>query len=275
MENAVKEQDILLEVQDLTKQFPKMEAGERHEKFTAVSHVSFQVRRGEILGLLGESGCGKSTLAKLLLGLLEPTEGKILYEGKEIQGLHSKEYRPLRREIQMIFQNPFGSLDPRMKVKNLLLEPLRVWKIGNSMEEKMALVRDICKECGLSEDSLQKRPGGFSGGQLQRIAIARALLVRPKFLVADEIVSALDVPVQNQILELLMTMQRKMGLTVIFITHDLAVIRKLSERVMVMRGGRLLEIGETEQVLNHSEDPYIKELTEAVFEFHGRERTPA
>ena len=257
----------LMEVAHLSKHFRRMDRKNRKDAFAAVDDVSFTIRKGEVLGLLGESGCGKSTLARMLLGLIRPDGGVITYGGKDISRLHESAFRPLRRELQMIFQNPFDSLDPRMKVKDLLMEPLTIWRIGTDEKERIDMIREMTGECGLPDDIFGKRPGEFSGGQLQRIAIARALLVRPRFLVADEIVSALDVPVQNEILNLLTGMQRRYGLTVLFITHDLAVIRKVSDRIMIMKEGRLLghvAAGDDEGQIT---DPYFRALSEAAFPF--------
>lgn len=256
----------ILQFDHVTCRFPAMSGTRRGRGFfTAVDDASFSMYEGEILGLLGESGCGKSTMARMMLGLLHPSSGKIFYQGREIGALHSREYHPFRREIQMVFQNPFACLDPRMKVRNLLLEPLRVWKIGENDADRMKRVLQMCEECGLPEASLDKRPGEFSGGQLQRIAIARTLLMEPKLLVADEIVSALDVAVQNQILQLLLNMQRRYNLTILFITHDLAVIRKMADRVMVMRQGRILQIGDCGEVLDQPDDAYVRDLRTAGF----------
>ena len=165
----------------------------------------------------------------------------------------------------MIFQDPFGSLDPRRRVRDLLMEPLAVWRIGGGRTERERMIREMVRECGLPDDAPDQYPTEFSGGQLQRIAIARALLVRPELLVADEIVSALDAAVQNQILELLLRMKEKYGLTILFITHDLAVIRRISDRVMVMQEGKIIASGETDEVLERAEDPYIRELKDASF----------
>lgn len=173
------------------------------------------------------------------------------YDGKEAL------FKRFRREIQMVFQNPFGCLDPRMKVRSLLMEPLKLWKIGSVDGERRDRVEAVCRECGLPLDSLDKHPGEFSGGQLQRIAIARALLMEPKLLVADEIVSALDVSVQNQILQLLLDMRSRYGLSLLFITHDLAVIEKISDRVLVMRHGKILQQGTVDEVLQNPVDPYV------------------
>ena len=266
---AKNENKPIIKAENLVKTFPV--SGEslfKKDVFTAVDNISFDIREGEMMGLLGESGCGKSTTASMIMGLIRPDSGKIRYKGEVISGLKDKDYRPYRSEIQMVFQNPFDCLDPEIKISSLLMEPLTVWGIGGTKEERLGLIRDMLNECGLPSDCLDKKPPEFSGGQLQRIAIARALLVRPKFLVADEIVSALDVPIQNQILELLMSMKDKLGLTVLFITHDLAVIRRIADRVMVMRGGKILSIGETVEVLDVPEDPYIEELTRSAFIFH-------
>lgn len=251
--------DCMVAFSHVTRRFPAA-SGRRGEWFTAVDDVSFELYEGEILGLLGESGCGKSTLARMLMGLIPPTEGEIRYRGRVVSGMAEREFRPLRREIQMVFQNPFGCLDPQMKVERLLMEPLRLWRIGGDDAGRRALVREMLDECGLPPESLGKRPGEFSGGQLQRIAIARALLVRPKLLVADEIVSALDVSVQGQILQLLLDMRRRYGLSMLFITHDLAVMARMADRVMVMQGGKIRQTGDCREVMDAPTDPYMKAL---------------
>ena len=233
--------------------------------FPAVCDVCFQLQRGETLGLLGESGCGKTTLARMLTGLIPVSDGRILFEGKEIQNLTVRKFRIYRKKIQMIFQNPFDSLDPSKSIAYSLMEPLRVWKIGNNNSERMNLICNRLRECNLDEDILRRKPGEFSGGQLQRIAIVRALLPQPEIIIADEIVSALDVPVQNQILELLDRMKKEHGLTVLFITHDLAVAQRISDRIMIMQDGQILKCGSAEEVLLSDEHNYIKELLEAKF----------
>lgn len=255
--------EAILSLKHVVKQFPEPGTGLRRRMFTAVDDVSFDLFPGEVLGLLGESGCGKSTLARMILGLIKPTSGELRYRGADIGAMDARTFRPLRREIQMVFQNPFGCLDPRMKVRSLLMEPLRLWKIGSGDAERRERVEAVCRECGLPPESLDKRPGEFSGGQLQRIAIARALLMEPRLLVADEIVSALDVSVQNQILQLLLDMRGRYGLSLLFITHDLAVIEKMADRVLVMRGGRILQQGACDAVLQKPADPYVITLKNA------------
>ena len=249
--------ESIISLRHVTKRFTEPGTGVKRRMFTAVNDVSFDLYSGDVLGLLGESGCGKSTLARMISGLIHPTAGEIVYRGTNIEGLDDRAFRPFRREIQMVFQNPFSCLDPRMKVRSLLMEPLKLWKIGSSDGERRDRVEAVCRECSLPLDSLDKRPGEFSGGQLQRIAIARALLTEPKLLVADEIVSALDVSVQNQIMQLLLDMRERHGLSLLFITHDLAVIEKMSNRVIVMRHGQILQQGTCHEVLHNSTDPYV------------------
>ena len=252
----------ILTFSHVTKHFP---AAQGRGTFTAVDDASFDMFPGEILGLLGESGCGKSTLSRMLLKLIPPSAGTIAYMGRDITAMDERTFHPLRREIQMIFQNPFDCLDPRMRIRRLLMEPLKVWRIGADDAERMARITALCAECGLPEATLDKRPGEFSGGQLQRIAIVRALLTEPKLLVADEIVSALDVSVQSQILQLLLDMRARYGLTILFITHDLAVIERIADRVMVMRRGRIRQIGNCADVLGHPTDDYVNDLKTAGF----------
>ena len=243
----------------VTKRFSAA-SGRRNGWFTAVDDVSFDLYEGEILGLLGESGCGKSTLARMLLGLIPPTSGEIFYRGRVVSGLSERAFQPLRRELQMVFQNPFGCLDPRMKVGRLLMEPLKLWRIGSSDAERRQRIDKVLSECELPADCLDKRPGEFSGGQLQRIAIARALLIEPRVLVADEIVSALDVSVQSQILQLLLDLRKRYGLSILFITHDLAVMERMADRVMVMRSGRLRQIDTCDAVMRSDSDDYVRAL---------------
>ena len=260
----------ILEVHNLTKKFTRPGAFfKQGETFEAVSDVSFDMYEGEILCLLGESGCGKTTLARMLMHLTRPTSGKIFIDGTEVQTLNERRFRQLRCGIQMVYQNPFDCLDPSRRVGGLLQEPLKLWHAQLSPAERAQRIEEVLAECGLDTSCLKKRPSEFSGGQLQRLSIARALLVRPRLLIADEIVSALDVPIQNQILQLLTTMKDEHRFTVLFITHDLAVARKVSDRVMIMRQGTLAGIGPTADVLDGSEDPYIRKLAASGFTFNG------
>lgn len=260
--------ETLIEVQHLTRHFQESTAFWQGKKYlTAVDDVSFSIHTGEILGLLGTSGCGKSTIARMLSGILHPDSGKIRYQGKEMQDLSAREFRPYRKEIQMIFQNPFDCLDPGLSIEKQLLEPMKIWQIGADRTDRLSQIHSLCEECRIPESSLLKKPSEFSGGQLQRIAIMRALLLKPRFLIADEIVSALDVPVQNQILDLLLEMKERYHLTVLFITHDLAVMQKVTDRIIVMKNGRLVGSGTFQELTASSKDSYFQELLHASYLF--------
>lgn len=268
----MKRNDIILSVQELTKTFRGSRQGLlRHAPdFTAVDRVSFDMYRGEMLGLLGESGCGKSTLARMLIHLIHPSAGRIILEGQEIQGLSESAFRKQRQKIQMVYQNPFDCLDPSKRIRSLLAEPLRIWSPASNEQQREEKILHILAECELPADSLERFPREFSGGQLQRLSIARALLIDPEILIADEIISALDVSIQNQILNLLLRMKEEHHLTILFITHDLSVARRVSDRVMVMQTGRIKGIGTPEEVFSAKADPYIRQLADAVFSFDGR-----
>jgi oligopeptide/dipeptide ABC transporter ATP-binding protein len=229
----------------------------------AVDGVSLQLGVGETLGLVGESGCGKSTLGKALVRLLNPTAGKILFEGRDITRLSQGQLRPLRRDFQMIFQDPAESLDARMSVRSLVEEPFRIHGMGNRAERKK-WVDDLLETVGLSASSAEKYSFEFSGGQRQRIGIARALALKPKWLVCDEPVSALDVSVQSQILNLLVDLQKDFGLSYLFIAHDLSVVKHVSDRVAVMYLGKIVELADSESIYRNPKHAYTKALLSAV-----------
>ena len=262
--------DSILRVKDVVKDYRQTSGMfKRDTLLRAVDHVSFDVHPGEIVCLLGESGCGKSTLARMIMHLARPTSGTIVLDGLEIQDLSERQFRAHRKAVQMVYQNPFDCLDPSRSVRALLEEPLKLWRAGLSRDERADRMSEVLAQCGLDEGCLTKKPSQFSGGQLQRLSIARALLVGPRLLIADEIVSALDVPIQNQILNLLTHMKEEHGFSVLFITHDLSVARKVSDRVMVMNQGKIIGIGTPHNVLDSPTDPYIKQLADSVFTFEG------
>jgi ABC-type oligopeptide transport system ATPase subunit len=230
----------------------------------AVDDVSFQIESGQTLGLVGESGSGKSTLSRALLKLIPVTSGKAYYENREIFGMSEQEFRPLRKDLQMVFQDPFGSLNPRMTVQAIIDEPLGIHFPQKSREEREERVASLLTKVGLSPAAMQRYPHEFSGGQRQRIGIARALAVEPKFLICDEPVSALDVSVQAQILNLLKDLQDEMKLTYLFIAHDLAVVRHMSDNIIVMYHGKIVEQGPADQVCEVPQHDYTKRLLSSV-----------
>lgn len=257
---------FLLKVENLKTYFPIYRGMLVHKRIAnvrAVDGVSFDLKEGEVLGLVGESGCGKSTLGRTVLHLIEATEGKIFFQGQDLTQLPSRELAKKRPELQMIFQDPYASLDPRMTVFSALAEPLLVHKKAKSstVTEKVAA---LLQEVGLSPNSMHKYPHEFSGGQRQRISIARALSLNPKLIVADEPVSALDVSIQSQIINLLRELQHKHHLTMVFISHDLSVVRYISNRVAVMYLGKIVEIGDTERVFQKPLHPYTQALLSAI-----------
>ncbi len=229
----------------------------------AVDGVSLELGVGETLGLVGESGCGKSTLGKALVRLLNPTSGRILFENKDITRLNQSQIRPLRRDFQMIFQDPAESLDARMNVRSIIEEPFLIHKMGNRMERKK-WVDDLLDTVGLSASSAERYSFEFSGGQRQRIGIARALALKPKWLVCDEPVSALDVSVQSQILNLLVDLQKEFQLSYLFIAHDLSVVKHISDRVAVMYLGKIVELADSETIYRNPKHAYTKALLSAV-----------
>lgn len=247
----------LLEVEGLRKRYPGRGG------VLAVDDVSFTVAAGETFGLVGESGCGKSTVARCVLHLIRPTAGRVRFDGKEIFSLPPREMRALRREMQIIFQDPYSSLDPRMTVRATLLEPLEIHRIG-SRREREERVRELLEQVGLPESALGKYPHEFSGGQRQRIGIARALALSPRLIVADEPVSALDVSIRAQILNLMRDLQERYGLAYLFIAHDLTLVRHFCHRVAVMYRGQIVELAETEALFTRPLHPYTQALLEAI-----------
>ncbi len=233
-------------------------------RFTAVGGVSFEVDRGETFAVVGESGCGKTTLARMLVRLIEPDSGEIRFENQNLLTLHGASLRAQRRQMQMVFQDPFASLNPRMRVGEIIVEPLAIHEPSLSASERAARAAAILQRVGLAEDAVRRYPHEFSGGQRQRIGIARALILRPKLIVADEPVSALDVSVGAQVLLLLQELQREFGLTYLLISHSLPVVAQLATRIAVMRAGQFVEVGPAEKILRDAEQDYTRELLAAV-----------
>jgi oligopeptide transport system ATP-binding protein len=257
----------LVEIRSLTKIYPQSESmlggKSRGGEVRAVDDVSLDIHAGETLGLVGESGSGKSTLGRLLLRLIDPTSGSIRFENRDLLAASPAEMRHLRRDMQIIFQDPFASLDPRFRVEDIIAEPLIIHGNTSSKAEIQGRVVELLRAVGLDESILRRFPHEFSGGQRQRIGIARALALRPKFIVADEPVSALDVSVGAQIVNLLAQLQRDFGLTYLFISHSMPVVRYLSTRIAVMYRGKIVEVGETAQITEHPQHPYTTSLLEA------------
>jgi peptide/nickel transport system ATP-binding protein len=251
--------DVLLRIEDLVVEF-KTAGGVVH----AVSGISLDVREGETLGLVGESGCGKSTTGRAIMQLPAPTSGRVLFEGSDLAALTGQQLREIRTRLQFIFQDPISSLNPRRKVKDIVAEPLRIWKRGTDAEQK-ARVSEVLDAVGLDPDvASEKRPHQFSGGQCQRISIARSLVLEPKVIICDEPVSALDVSVQAQILNLLEDMKARYGLTLIFIAHDLAVVKNISDRVAVMYLGKICEVGSPDDLYATPAHPYTAALLRSI-----------
>jgi len=255
--------ETLVEVQGLTKHFPVKQGvfARGKQVVHAVEDVSLTVRRGETLGIVGESGCGKSTTARLIVRLLEPTGGKVVFDGRDITHTSQRALRPVRQEMQMIFQDPYSSLNPRKSIGQIIAEP---FKIHHTEKDARTRVRELLERVGLSPEHYNRYPHEFSGGQRQRIGVARALALQPKLIVCDEPVSALDVSVQAQILNLLKGLQREFHLTFVFISHDLSVIRQVSDRIAVMYLGRVVELADSELLYEHPRHPYTAALLSAV-----------
>ncbi|HWM62597.1 MAG TPA: ABC transporter ATP-binding protein [Solirubrobacterales bacterium] len=265
-QRPVRDRSPLLEVTDLTKSFAVRRGtllNRGDDEVRAVDGVSFRIESGETLGLVGESGCGKSTLSRAILQLTKPTSGSVRFEGREIAGLSRRAMQPLRREMQMVFQDPYASLNPRKRVAQIVGEPLRLQGVAGGAELRGEVGR-LLDRVGLSPEHADRYPHEFSGGQRQRVGIARALALRPKLIVADEPVSALDVSIRAQILDLLADLQEEMGLSYLFIAHDIGVVRHVSDRIAVMQAGKIVEEGTAEQVCERPVHPYTRTLLAAV-----------
>ncbi|WP_305033848.1 ABC transporter ATP-binding protein [Ammoniphilus sp. YIM 78166] len=253
-----KHSDVLVEVKGLKKFFP---AGESVVK--AVNDLNFVIHRGETLGFVGESGCGKSTAGRTILRLYDATEGEVLFEGRDIQKLSARELKESRKEIQMIFQDPYASLNPRMTVGDIIGEPLDIHGLAKG-EKRKERIQELLKLVGLNPEHINRFPHEFSGGQRQRIGIARALAVEPKFIICDEPISALDVSIQAQVVNLLKELQNKMGLTYLFIAHDLSMVKHISDRVAVMYLGKMVELASSENLYAEPLHPYSEALLSAI-----------
>jgi oligopeptide transport system ATP-binding protein len=257
----------LLTVEDLTVHFAMPVGGplwRRYVPLKAVDGVSFELQAGETLGIVGESGCGKSTLGRAVLRLIEPNAGRVVWLGEDLGTLDAEALRRQRRAMQIVFQDPLASLDPRMTVGDIVAEPLITHEPGLARSEVAARVRDMMASTGLSPQMINRYPHEFSGGQCQRIAIARAMILRPKLIVCDEPVSALDVSIQAQIINLLMRLQREFGLSLLFISHDLSVVRHVSHRILVLYLGRMMELADRDSLYRAPKHPYTRALISAV-----------
>lgn len=258
--------DKLLQVENLTKYFYKPQGlfGEKKQIVKSVDHVTFDIMRNETLGLVGESGCGKTTVGRTITRLYEPTDGRIIFDGKDISHLTKKELLPYRKKMQMIFQDPYASLNARMTVMDIIREALDLHSDLKTKEEKSRRVYELLDRVGLMREHANRYPHEFSGGQRQRIGIARALAVDPEFIVCDEPISALDVSIQAQVVNMLEDLQREFGLTYLFIAHDLSMVRHISDRIGVMYLGKLVEIGPSEEIYSHHLHPYTEALLSSV-----------
>jgi len=255
----------LLDVRSLHKTYTSRSGwpASREHVVRAVNDVSFDVRPGETFGLVGESGCGKSTVARCILRLIPPTAGSIRFQDEDLLALKAERLRRVRRELQIIFQDPYSSLDPRMTVRGILLEPFEIHRVGTQAERDKR-VRELADLVGLPESALKKYPHEFSGGQRQRIGIARALALSPKLVVADEPVSALDLSIRAQVINLLADLQQQFGLTYLFIAHDLTLVRHVCHRVAVMRRGQIVELADTDELFSNPRHPYTRRLMDAI-----------
>jgi peptide/nickel transport system ATP-binding protein/oligopeptide transport system ATP-binding protein len=257
----------LLEIRGLVKHFP-IDRGVMLRRnvgaVRAVDGIEFEVMRGETFGIVGESGSGKSTAARLIARLLDPTAGEVRFEGRDITALRGAGLKPIRRELQMVFQDPYSSLNPRKTIGSIVAEPLVIHRVEPDRSARKRVVQELMDTVGLNPEHYNRYPHEFSGGQRQRVGIARALALRPKLLIADEPVSALDVSIQAQVLNLLRDLQRRFGLTMVFISHDLSVVRHMCDRIAVMHDGQIVELASNEALYSDPREPYTRELLAAV-----------
>ena len=260
--------ETIMQVENLKVHFDVSSEGDmpwtKRKKLQAVNGVSFELKSGETLGIVGESGCGKSTLARAIISMVPAETGRVLWFGKDLLALQKTEMRKHRKEIQMIFQDPLASLNPRMTIGEIIAEPLKTHYPKTSKADIKARVEDVMNKVGLLENLINRYPHEFSGGQCQRIGIARALILKPKLIICDEPVSALDVSIQAQVINLLMDLQKEMGLTLIFIAHDLSIVKHISTKIMVLYMGNMVELAKSEDIYNHPRHPYTQALISAV-----------
>ncbi len=260
--------ETMMQVENLKVHFDVSSEGDmpwtKRKKLQAVNGVSFELKSGETLGIVGESGCGKSTLARAIISMVPAETGRVLWFGKDLLALKKTEMRKHRKEIQMIFQDPLASLNPRMTIGEIIAEPLKTHYPKTSKADIKARVGDVMNKVGLLENLINRYPHEFSGGQCQRIGIARALILKPKLIICDEPVSALDVSIQAQVINLLMDLQKEMDLTLIFIAHDLSIVKHISTKIMVLYMGNIVELAKSEDIYNHPRHPYTQALISAV-----------
>ena len=273
-DNKIETKKVLLQAKDLVKEFPLANNRKGKKVVHAVSDVDLTIYEGETLALVGESGCGKSTLGRTLIRLLDATSGTIEFEGQEITQMKEPDFAKIRRQMQIIFQDPYASLNPRMNVKEIIAEPLTTYGMAKNKTELEQEVRGLMKEVGIPEEFIGRYPHQFSGGQRQRIGIARAVALRPKLIVCDEPVSALDVSIQSQVLNLLKDLQEQFHLTYLFISHDLGVVKFIADRVCVMFLGKICEVGSTEEIYTNPLHPYTRFLMDAIPKADPKLRNP-